>query len=114
LICFWPVRSSRSEEARSSAICRKASRISLLDGRSPLGEELREVLQDPLDHRHVGFITLDQQLVSTPTDPDAQQRLEIFDVLVVGAEERFKPLLRYCNLQTSQTVISSLPISNGL
>ena len=43
-----------------------------------------------LDGFDVFRIAVDSQAVTTPIDLNVEQRLEVFDVLVVNAEQRFQ------------------------
>ncbi|MGH9841042.1 MAG: hypothetical protein ACREEM_19985 [Blastocatellia bacterium] len=52
------------------------------------------IFQDALDDGDVGFIAFDQQLGAASAHADAEQRFQVFDVLIVGAEQGFQPAFR--------------------
>ena len=54
------------------------------------GKELAKVLQNALDGFYVFGIAIDSQVLAARVNAHIQQRLEVFDVLVVNAEKRFQ------------------------
>ena len=54
-------------------------------------EERAELCEETLDFADVGGRAVDDDVVSLRAKADAELRLEVLEVLVVGAEERFDP-----------------------
>ena len=52
------------------------------------GKQIDEIIQDLLDRLYVAFVTVKQKLVSACTDAHVEQGFEIFNVLILNAEER--------------------------
>jgi len=48
---------------------------------------------DPVDPVEVGGGALDHEVVALGADADVEQRFEVLEVLVVGAEQRLDPFL---------------------
>src|SRR5437764_6075206 len=55
-----------------------------------LGEQFRKIPEDALDRLDVFRIAVDIQTMTAPVDLNIEQRLEVFNVLVVNAEKRFQ------------------------
>lgn len=55
-------------------------------------KEVAEIAQDLFDGFDVAFVAVDEQLVAPRTDADIEQRFEIFDVLILNAEQRVEAL----------------------
>jgi len=51
-----------------------------------------ELSDDAVDFVEVRRLSFDEQIVPLGADADVEQRLEVFEVLVVGAEQRLDPL----------------------
>ena len=62
------------------------------------GKQGREVLQNALNGIDVVRIAVNIQAVAAPVYLNIEQRLEVFDVLVVNAEKRFQPAWWKLNL----------------
>ena len=54
-------------------------------------------IDNPVHALEVGRIGLDEQIVALGADTDVEKRFEMFEVLVVGAEQRLDPFLRNGN-----------------
>src|SRR5207249_56326 len=57
---------------------------------TPFGEQFRKIPEDALDSLDVFRIAVDIQTMTAPVDLNIEQRLEVFNVLVVNAEKRFQ------------------------
>ena len=60
----------------------------------PLADQAAQLRQHTLSDVRALAITVDEQLVSLRPDADAEQRLEVLQVLVVRAEERARCCLQ--------------------
>src|SRR5215475_1710877 len=66
-------------------------------GRAAFVEEFSIIFQDAFDGGDVGLVAFDYQFGASAPNAHAEQRFQIFDVLVMRAEQRFKPALRQCD-----------------
>ena len=60
--------------------------------RVAVGKEIAEITQDLFYGLDVAFVAVDEQLVAPRADADIEQRFEIFDVLILNAEQRVEAL----------------------
>ena len=63
-----------------------------------LGHQARQLLEDALDALLRLLVALDDELVALRADRDAEQRLDVLEVAVVGAVERLDAFLRQGDL----------------
>ena len=57
-----------------------------------VSKKVAEITQDLFDRLDIAFVTVDEQLVAPRTDADIEQSFEIFDVLILNAEQRVESL----------------------
>ena len=57
-----------------------------------VAHQRRQLTDHAVHFVEVGRLALDEQLVPLGADADVEERFEMFEVLVVGAKERFDPL----------------------
>ena len=53
-----------------------------------VAHQRRQLADDAIDVVRTGRVAVDEQLVSLRADADVEERLEVLEVLVVGAEQR--------------------------
>src|SRR6266508_3129048 len=89
----------RFSQRRSAVVGDLFERVAQLAGRGRAAfvEEFPVIFQDALDDGDVGLVAFDYQFGAPAPHSHAEQRFQIFDVLVMRAEQRFKPALRQCD-----------------
>src|SRR5215475_1380581 len=94
---FLPLQ--RFPQRRSAVVGDLFERVAQLAGRGRAAfvEEFPVIFQDALDGGDVGLVAFDYQFGASAPHSHAEQRFQIFDVLVMRAEQRFKPALRQCD-----------------
>ena len=60
----------------------------LVGKRVALGKQLAKIAEHLLDGPDVAFVAIDQQFIAACSDVHVEQRFEIFNVLVLNAEQR--------------------------
>jgi len=60
----------------------------------PVAHQRRQLTDDAIDAREIGRLAFDQQVVALRADADVEGRFEVFEVLVVGAEQCFESPLQ--------------------
>ena len=56
-----------------------------------VAHQRRQLADDAVDAVEIRGVALDQQVVALRADADVEERFEVLEVLVVGAEQRFDP-----------------------
>src|SRR5215470_3750616 len=89
----------RFAQRRSAVVGDVFERVTQLAGRGRAAfiEEFPVIFQDALNGGDVGLIAFNYQFGAPAPHSHAEQRFQIFDVLVMRAEQRFQPALRQCD-----------------